>query len=104
MSIFKNVKYFFNYSFLSFLLIQVIFNNTLINGVFEWFLHSIWLIPSFYVLRLVRVGIIQNSIAIATSEPIEQQRLALHHKIKKIIEAAAELDVNVLCLQEAWRK
>lgn len=52
--------------------------------------------------RIVRVGAVQNSIAVPTSEPIHVQRDALHAKIANIIKAAAASDVNVLCLQEAW--
>ncbi|XP_075216209.1 beta-ureidopropionase pyd3 [Lycorma delicatula] len=52
--------------------------------------------------RLVRVGLIQNAIALPTTKPVEEQRVALHNKIKKIAEAAASLEVNILCLQEAW--
>lgn len=52
--------------------------------------------------RLVRVGAIQNSIAIDTDEPVENQRDALFKKIGKIIDLAGECGVNVLCLQEAW--
>ncbi|CAD5123191.1 unnamed protein product [Dimorphilus gyrociliatus] len=52
--------------------------------------------------RLVRVGAIQNSIAIGTDEPVVNQRDALHRKIGKIIDLAGECGVNVLCLQEAW--
>ncbi|XP_045775432.1 beta-ureidopropionase-like [Maniola jurtina] len=52
--------------------------------------------------RVVRVGIIQNSIATATNKPIIEQRQGIFDKIRKIINVAAEEGVNVLCLQEAW--
>lgn len=52
--------------------------------------------------RIVRVGVIQNTIATSTDKPIAEQRQAIFDKIRKIIEAAGEEGVNVLCLQEAW--
>ncbi|XP_049871667.1 uncharacterized protein LOC126370699 [Pectinophora gossypiella] len=52
--------------------------------------------------RIVRVGVIQNSIAIATDELLVNQRQAIFDKIRRIINAAANEGVNVLCLQEAW--
>ncbi|XP_046667349.1 beta-ureidopropionase [Homalodisca vitripennis] len=52
--------------------------------------------------RVVRVGVIQNSIVADTSQPVVEQRDAIHQVIGKIIHAAADLKVNVLCLQEAW--
>lgn len=54
--------------------------------------------------RVVKVGAVQNSIAVATSAPIAEQRNAIFEKIGKIIDAAGEDGVNVLCLQEAWSK
>lgn len=52
--------------------------------------------------KIVRVGIIQNSIATATNKPITEQRQGIFDKISKLIHAAAEEDVNIVCLQEAW--
>ncbi|XP_014367467.2 beta-ureidopropionase [Papilio machaon] len=52
--------------------------------------------------RIVKVGLIQHSIAIPTDKPIIEQRTAIFEKVKKIIEIAADEGVNVLCLQEAW--
>ncbi|XP_055916919.1 beta-ureidopropionase [Eupeodes corollae] len=52
--------------------------------------------------RLVRIGAIQNSIVLPTTDPIEKQRKAIHEKIVTIIKAAGEAGVNVLCTQEAW--
>lgn len=52
--------------------------------------------------RIVKVGIIQNSIAASTDKPIIEQRRAIFDKVRKIIEAAGEEGVNVICLQEAW--
>lgn len=52
--------------------------------------------------RIVKVGIVQHSIATATDRPISEQRQALFTKISKIIDAAGDQDVNILCLQEAW--
>lgn len=52
--------------------------------------------------KIVRVGIIQNSIATATNKPLTEQRQGIFDKISKIIHAAAGEDVNIVCLQEAW--
>ncbi|XP_017890828.1 beta-ureidopropionase [Ceratina calcarata] len=52
--------------------------------------------------RVVRVGLIQNSIVLPTTEPLQKQRNALHLKIQKYVDYAATCGVNVLCLQEAW--
>lgn len=54
--------------------------------------------------RLVKVGAIQNSIALATTEPIDKQRDALWQKITTMIKAAAAAGVNIVCMQEAWSK
>lgn len=54
--------------------------------------------------RIVRVGVIQHQIVLPTSAPIIEQRNAIYKKIGKIISLAAEVNVNILCLQEAWRK
>lgn len=55
-------------------------------------------------IRIVRVGVIQNQIVLPTTAPLADQRNAIYQKISKIISLAAEANVNVLCLQEAWRK
>lgn len=52
--------------------------------------------------RIVRIGAIQNSIVLPTTDPIEKQRNAIYEKVVTIIKAAAEAGVNVLCTQEAW--
>lgn len=52
--------------------------------------------------RIVRVGLVQHSIAIPTDKPIVEQRLAIFEKIRKILECAASEGVNILSLQEAW--
>ncbi|XP_038221845.1 beta-ureidopropionase-like [Zerene cesonia] len=52
--------------------------------------------------RTVRVGVIQHSIAISTSQPIIEQRQAIFNKISKLIDTAGDENVNILCLQEAW--
>ncbi|KAG7171774.1 Beta-ureidopropionase-like [Homarus americanus] len=53
-------------------------------------------------LPIVRVGVIQNSIAAETTAPVSEQRAALHEKITHMTEAAALCGVNILCYQEAW--
>ncbi|XP_014212563.1 beta-ureidopropionase-like [Copidosoma floridanum] len=52
--------------------------------------------------RIVRVAVIQNSIVLPTTEPIREQRDAIHKKICKYIEHAASCGANVVCMQELW--
>eukprot|EP00300_Choanocystis_sp_HF-7_P003849 c12928_g1_i1.p1 GENE.c12928_g1_i1~~c12928_g1_i1.p1 ORF type:complete len:403 (-),score=82.76 c12928_g1_i1:17-1198(-) len=52
--------------------------------------------------KTVRVAVVQNSVVLPTTEPIEAQRDAIFEKIGRIIDAAAGLGANILCLQEAW--
>ncbi|CAJ2678177.1 unnamed protein product [Trifolium pratense] len=52
--------------------------------------------------RVVRVGLIQNSIAIPTTSHFVDQKKAIFEKLKPIIDAAGSSGVNILCLQEAW--
>ncbi|RVW98914.1 Beta-ureidopropionase [Vitis vinifera] len=49
--------------------------------------------------RIVRVGLIQNSIASPTTAPFLDQRGAIFEKLKPIIDAAGASGVNILCLQ-----
>ncbi|XP_062546991.1 beta-ureidopropionase [Armigeres subalbatus] len=52
--------------------------------------------------RVVRVGLIQNSVDIPTTAPIHVQRDALHEKVSNILRVASTAGVNVICFQEAW--
>ncbi|XP_058800695.1 beta-ureidopropionase-like [Phymastichus coffea] len=53
--------------------------------------------------RLVRVAVIQHSLAVATSEPVRAQRDEIHRKVVGYIEhAAAKCGANVVCMQELW--
>ncbi|KAH8297159.1 hypothetical protein KR044_005564 [Drosophila immigrans] len=52
--------------------------------------------------RLVRVGAIQNSIALPTTAPIGEQREGIWKKVKAMIKASAEAGCNIVCTQEAW--
>lgn len=52
--------------------------------------------------RIVRIGIIQNSIVLPTTAPLREQYLAIQNKVEKMIDAAGVMGVNVLCLQETW--
>ncbi|XP_050540776.1 beta-ureidopropionase [Daktulosphaira vitifoliae] len=52
--------------------------------------------------RIVKIGVIQNKIVLPTNSSILEQRNAIFEKIKLIISLAAEVNVNVICLQEAW--
>jgi beta-ureidopropionase len=49
--------------------------------------------------RVVRVGLIQNSIAAPTTCHFADQKKAIMEKIKPIIDAAGASGVNILCLQ-----
>ncbi|KAB1997344.1 hypothetical protein ES319_D12G018400v1 [Gossypium barbadense] len=52
--------------------------------------------------RVVRVGLIQNCIALPTTAPFSDQKKAIFEKLGPIIDAAGASGVNILCLQEAW--
>eukprot|EP00012_Vannella_robusta_P001783 CAMPEP_0206190154 /NCGR_PEP_ID=MMETSP0166-20121206/4584_1 /ASSEMBLY_ACC=CAM_ASM_000260 /TAXON_ID=95228 /ORGANISM="Vannella robusta, Strain DIVA3 518/3/11/1/6" /LENGTH=387 /DNA_ID=CAMNT_0053606185 /DNA_START=363 /DNA_END=1526 /DNA_ORIENTATION=- len=52
--------------------------------------------------RIVRVAVIQNSIARPTTDSLEEQYTAIENKIEKMIDAAALMGANIVCLQEAW--
>jgi beta-ureidopropionase len=52
--------------------------------------------------RITRVGVIQNTIARPTTDPIVDQFDAIADKVEAMIHAAGGLDVQVLGLQEAW--
>ncbi|XP_023314956.1 beta-ureidopropionase-like [Trichogramma pretiosum] len=52
--------------------------------------------------RLVRVGLIQNTIVLPTDASTEEHRQAIWGKIAAYIDHAAECKVNIVCLQEAW--
>lgn len=52
--------------------------------------------------RVVRIGAIQNSIVLPTTAPFADQYAAIEKKIETMIDAAAEMGVNIVCLQEAW--
>ena len=50
----------------------------------------------------MRIGAIQNTTVLPTTAPFAEQYAAIEKKIETMIEAAADMNVNVLCLQEAW--
>ncbi|KAG9133393.1 hypothetical protein Leryth_024110 [Lithospermum erythrorhizon] len=52
--------------------------------------------------RMVRVGLIQNSISLPTTASFLDQRKAIFDKLTPIIDAAGSSGVKILCLQEAW--
>lgn len=52
--------------------------------------------------RVVRVGLIQNSIVLPTTLHFLDQKRAIFQKLKLIIDTAGASGVNILCLQEAW--
>ncbi|PKI47206.1 hypothetical protein CRG98_032428, partial [Punica granatum] len=52
--------------------------------------------------RIVRVGLIQNSISLPTTAPFLDQKRAIYKKLEPMLDAAGASGVNILCLQEAW--
>ncbi|KAB7501264.1 Beta-ureidopropionase [Armadillidium nasatum] len=52
--------------------------------------------------RIVKVGLIQNQIVLATTEPIENQRTAIHSRVTEMVEVAFMCGVNIVCFQEVW--
>jgi beta-ureidopropionase len=52
--------------------------------------------------RIIRMGLIQNAIVKATTEPVEVQLRAIVDRISGMIAVAAKMGVNIVCLQEAW--
>ena len=52
--------------------------------------------------RIVRAAVIQNAIVKPTTAPVEEQRQALHDRIRVLIQAAAAAGANVVGLQECW--
>lgn len=52
--------------------------------------------------RCTRIGIIQNRIHAATSQPVVKQLEAMHSRIGLMIDLAGKAGVQILCLQEAW--
>jgi len=52
--------------------------------------------------RIVRIGVIQNQITTPTTAPVAEQYQGIVDRIEQMIHAAGELEVDVLCLQEAW--
>ena len=52
--------------------------------------------------RIVRIGLIQHSISASTTAPVLEQYKAIEAKVRRMIDAAGAMKVNVLCLQEAW--
>ncbi|KAL4441392.1 hypothetical protein ABPG74_013687 [Tetrahymena malaccensis] len=52
--------------------------------------------------RLVRIGAVQNIYKASPSQPIQEQRQAIHNYNKKVVEAAYHSGVNVICFQELW--
>lgn len=52
--------------------------------------------------RLVRIGLIQHKIQLPTDTSVMEQIVAMHNRIRIILDAAALAKVNIVCLQEAW--
>ncbi|KAK9823180.1 hypothetical protein WJX72_000883 [[Myrmecia] bisecta] len=54
------------------------------------------------VLHGFNQGLIQNSIKAPTTAPYHDQQQAIFKRVRKLINAAGEAGVKILCLQEAW--
>lgn len=52
--------------------------------------------------RIVNIGLIQNAIPLPTNAPVLEQIEAIHNRIGLMVEAAASMNVNIVCFQEAW--
>lgn len=52
--------------------------------------------------RLVKIGLVQNSIKLPTSDSFLEQRQKIHERIEEIASISGECGVNILCLQEAF--
>jgi len=52
--------------------------------------------------RVVKIGLIQHSIVLPTTDPISEQAAAIREKVGRLIDIAGNNGVNVICLQEAW--
>ena len=52
--------------------------------------------------RKVRIAVIQNQIVLPTTEPLDAQYKAIEARVEKLLDAAAGMGANVVCLQEAW--
>ena len=50
--------------------------------------------------RLVRIGLIQNRIVLPTTAPVAEQWAAIRDRCIEMVEAAAMLGVNIVCMQE----
>jgi len=70
---------------------------------FEIQAHKFGAIPEqFRPPRIVKLGIIQNSIVLPTTAPLKDQYLAIQAKMERMLDAAGAMGVNVVCLQETW--
>mmetsp|Transcript_21259 Transcript_21259/g.49948 ORF Transcript_21259/g.49948 Transcript_21259/m.49948 type:complete len:387 (+) Transcript_21259:2-1162(+) len=52
--------------------------------------------------RMVRIGLIQNTIVKPTTAPIDEQYQAIEDSVRVMLDAAGAAGVNIACLQEAW--
>lgn len=53
--------------------------------------------------NIVKIGLIQNAMPEKdTTKPVKEQYLAIEKRTEELIDAAAGMGANVLCLQEAW--
>jgi len=52
--------------------------------------------------RIVKMGLVQNGIVKSTGDSVQEQYQAIQDRVEILIDAAGEMGVNVLCLQEAW--
>lgn len=51
-----------------------------------------------------QIAAIQHSIVLPTSAPLTCQRKAIFDKVAGMIKRCADLNANIICLQETWSK
>ncbi|CAG9770768.1 unnamed protein product [Ceutorhynchus assimilis] len=52
--------------------------------------------------RFVRIGLFQNELPLPATSRIQDMKDAMFKMAKEAVDAAAQLDTNVFCFQEAW--
>ncbi|KAF3639774.1 Beta-ureidopropionase [Capsicum annuum] len=79
-----------------------IWKNEKICAILDQFVNSLTDRESLRGPRIVRVGLIQKSVALPTIASFLNQREGIFQKLIPMIDAVGSSAVNILCLQEAW--
>ena len=72
------------------------------KGDFDIALHRFGAAEESREPRVVRFGVTQNCCPKPTTDPLDEQYMALQDRHEQFVEAAAAAGCNVLCFQEAW--